>query len=66
MRVKAAQDRMVRHPLPPYAYIAEAGENVDDSPYWRKRLVRGDVVLVEDPPIEAPKRRRDAQPAEEK
>ena len=53
MRVKPAKGRQVRHPEPPYLFLSEDGENVPESQYWLRRLVKGDTVLCEDPP--APK-----------
>ena len=47
--LKPAAGRQVRIPRPPYPLMPEAGLNVDPSPYWAKRLVKGDVVPAEKP-----------------
>ena len=55
MRVKPAHGRQVRIPEFPYPFLSENGGNVPETPYWFRRLVRGDCVLVEDSPAPEPK-----------
>ena len=45
----------VRYPYPPFAFLAAEGANVTLDQYWRKRLVRRDVVLCEQPRPQKPK-----------
>lgn len=55
MRIKPAQGRQVRLPDPPYRVIEDTDIiNVPESNYWLRRLVKGDVVLVADAPVETP------------
>lgn len=55
MKVKPAEGRQVRMPDPPYRVIEDTDViNVPESNYWLRRLVKGDVVLVDDAPVEAP------------
>jgi hypothetical protein len=49
MFVKPAPGRLVRLPDHPYSFIPADGMNVPDSPYIRRRLVWGSLVLCETP-----------------
>jgi len=43
------RDPATRAPLPP------EGAELTDSTYWQRRLIDGDVILVQTPPEQAPK-----------
>jgi len=60
MRIRPVDGQLIRFPDPPYAFLPEKGANVRDCPYWRRRLVRGVVVLID----EQPNTTTDAEPAE--
>jgi hypothetical protein len=42
-------------------HLAEAGEEVEKSPYWNRRLKAGDVVLVEQIQEEKPEVKAEKQ-----
>lgn len=44
VRLKPAPDRRVRHP--DGRLLDPAGETVERSPYWRRRMTAGDVVVA--------------------
>ncbi|MEM7422089.1 MAG: DUF2635 domain-containing protein [Pseudomonadota bacterium] len=52
--LKPAPGRKVRRPESPHAHLAEAGETVHLTPYWRRRLAAGDVFAV-DPAVKIKK-----------
>lgn len=45
LHVKPAPGLQVRRGA--YQFLAESGERVPDTPYWRRRLRDGDVLMVE-------------------
>jgi hypothetical protein len=56
MRIRPCKGRSVVNERAPHLLIAEAGENVDDTHYYRRRIARGDAELIPDPkPEKAPK-----------
>lgn len=48
MRIKPANNRMVRKPFAPFALLDPAGENVTPDQYWLRRMAAGDVVPAPD------------------
>lgn len=55
MKIKPAKDRMVREPLNRMHIPADVATEVPDGDsYWVRRLLAGDVVLIEDAPAPAP------------
>lgn len=55
MHVKPVEGRLVRDPLTNEVLPAE-GREVTDSTFWRRRLIKGDMVLVDAKPHAADKR----------
>ena len=48
MRIRPLHNLKVRFPEPPYPFLADAGDDVPESSYWFRKLVRGDVSLCDD------------------
>lgn len=53
MFIRPVTNRMVRDPIT-RQHLPEGGAQVPDSPYWRRRIRAGDVVVTT-PPRPAPK-----------
>lgn len=54
MFVKPAPGARVRYPAPAHTHILSAeGAEVEDSPYWQRRLRDRDVVKATPPPAAA-------------
>lgn len=63
MRVRPRAGLLVRDPVTPAVPIPQEGAEVPKTVYWRRRLARGDVELLED--TEALRAIEAAQPATE-
>jgi hypothetical protein len=55
MIIRPCKGRSVRKEHPPHAMLKADGENVDPSPYYNKRIARGDAEVVEPKPRAAKK-----------
>lgn len=54
-KIKPVEGRLVRHPGDDNRALDPAGEAVEISSYWRRKMNAGDVVFVDEPTAVAAK-----------
>lgn len=55
VKIKPAGHRMVRNPDAGMMHLDPAGEHVEMNQYWHRRIVDGDVKVVDETPPAAVK-----------